>query len=50
MARRHMLCVALVFTRCQVFLTYVPQYLVTQQGFDLESAGLLGSLPFLASP
>lgn len=31
-----------------VFLTYVPQYLVTQQGFDLESAGALSSLPFLA--
>ena len=32
-----------------VFLTYVPQYLVTQLGFDLKSAGLVSSLPFLAN-
>ena len=31
-----------------VFLTYVPQYLVTQHNFDLKSAGLIGSLPLLS--
>lgn len=31
-----------------VFLTYVPQYLVTQQNFDLQSAGLLSSLPLFS--
>ena len=32
-----------------VFLTYVPQYLVTQLDFDIKSAGLLGSLPYLSN-
>jgi hypothetical protein len=32
-----------------VFLTYVPQYLVTQLNFDIKSAGFLASLPFLSN-
>lgn len=32
-----------------VFLTYVPQYLVTQLDFDISSAGAISALPFLAN-
>lgn len=32
-----------------VYLTYVVQYLVTELDFDIESAGAIGSLPFMAN-
>ena len=32
-----------------VFLTYIPQYLVTQLNFDITSAGAVAGLPFLAN-